>query len=357
MNYLIKVIIILLFTFSNYLYANSDNIKLFSIDDDVYTSIDLSNRIQYLEVLNNIDLSLTEESEIIKDYIDTVMFYKYANSDKKIFDLVKKTSETTIKELTNNNHSVFKIINKDLIIQNLNFDFSRKIVLENLLSNYREYIFSNPNDTNLIYNYSLNYITIPIEKIPNIKELEKIIKFKDFKEIDNYLKINDIEVYIKNIAISDINKVNYQIDDLITKKNNIIYEKNINFYRLININKTLDLKAGIFYKLLSINLENKLENSQLNCQYLNSINQKTFKEYEYEKLNNLIKDNLLNINDYIILENENFLNYIFLCEIRIDENYLKELNINKKVSLLVKNIEEDFLEKYSKIYKIKKFYE
>ena len=31
--------------------------------------------------------------------------------------------------------------------------------------NYKEYIFSNPNDINFIYNYKIKYITIPIENL------------------------------------------------------------------------------------------------------------------------------------------------------------------------------------------------
>ena len=44
---------------------------------------------------------------------------------------------------------------------------------------------------------------------------------------------------------------------------------------------------------------------------------KSSKEYEFNKLNDKIKNNLISINDFIIFQNNNLINYIFLCEIKI----------------------------------------
>ena len=39
------------------------------------------------------------------------------------------------------------------------------------------------------------------------------------------------------------------------------------------------------------------------------------------------------------------------------KNFLKEVNINKKINFIAKNIELDFINKYSKQYNAKKYYE
>ena len=38
----------------------------------------------------------------------------------------------------------------------------------------------------------------------------------------------------------------------------------------------------------------------------------------------------------MIFKNQNKLNYIILCSIRVNEDFLKEININKKISFIVK---------------------
>ena len=87
-----------------------------------------------------------------------------------------------------------------------------------------------------------------------------------------------------------------------------------------------------------------------------SNNIKSSKEYELNKLNENIKNNLKSINDFIIFQNENKLNYIFLCAIRVNDDFLKEININKKINFTATNIELDFINRYSKLYNAKKYY-
>ena len=80
-----------------------------------------------------------------------------------------------------------------------------------------------------------------------------------------------------------------------------------------------------------------------------------FYEGDYDLMN--IKNNLKDINDFLIFQNKSKLNYIFLCQIRVNEDFLKEVNINKKINLIAKNIELDFINQYSRQYNAKKFYE
>ena len=84
-----------------------------------------------------------------------------------------------------------------IIIKNIKYDFARKIVLEQILNNYKEYIFSNPRDMNFIYNYKINYITIPKNNIINQREFEEILKLKNFKNLINYLDKNEIKYHLE----------------------------------------------------------------------------------------------------------------------------------------------------------------
>ena len=101
-----------------------------------------------------------------------------------------------------------------------------------------------------------------------------------------------------------------------------------------------------------------LTENQRICEFIQSIdNIKNSNEYEYNKLNDMIKNNLKSINDHIVFKNDETYNYIFLCEIRVNEEFLKEITINKKINTIVRNIELDFINKFSKVYKAKKYYE
>ena len=54
------------------------------------------------------------------------------------------------------------------------------------------------------------------------------------------------------------------------------------------------------------------------------------KEYKFNKLNNELKNNLININDYVkysSMMNENI--YIILCNIKFDKEILNNINLNK----------------------------
>ena len=108
--------------------------------------------------------------------------------------------------------------------------------------------------------------------------------------------------------------------------------------------------------LVNIETNKNLKKDQENCNYIKSLeNIKLSKEYEFNKLNDQIKNNLVSINDFIIFKNNNLINYIFLCEIRVNDEFLKEININKKINFIAKKIELDFINKYC-VLKFVKFF-
>ena len=81
------------------------------------------------------------------------------------------------------------------------------------------------------------------------------------------------------------------------------------------------------------------------------------KEYEYVKLNNEVKENLLQIDDYIIYSNNKEINYVFLCNLSFNLDILNSINTNEKITKIAFEIENNFITKYSKDYSLIKFYE
>ena len=70
-----------------------------------------------------------------------------------------------------------------------------------------------------------------------------------------------------------------------------------------------------------------------------------------------MKNNLININDYVKFNSDNEIIYVVLCEIKFDKNILVDFNFNKIINSNVKDIELKFIAKYSKEYNLKKINE
>jgi len=158
--------------------------------------------------------------------------------------------------------------------------------------------------------------------------------------------------------IKDLKKISDKIKSFIDSNKKIHIEKSNSFYQIIIVEKNLEYNQGIFYNLINFETESKLPKEKENCNYIQSLNDiKSSKEYELNKLNENIKNNLKDINDFLIFENNNKLNYIFLCQIKVNDDFLKEVNISKKINFIAKNIELDFINKYAKQYNAKKYYE
>ena len=116
---------------------------------------------------------------------------------------------------------------------------------------------------------------------------------------------------------------------------------------------------GLSVNLYSIKNNEKLNENSLKCENLqkNLSERLKIKEYEYVKLNNNIKNNLLEINDYIEFKNENSFTYVILCSIKFNKEILSNINLNQNINSIVTKIERNFIKKYSKIYNLYKLYE
>ena len=353
MNCLINLIIIIFIFVSNNSFGNNNKI-IFEINSKIYSSLDVEYRINYLEEINRTKYSSNLEKELINDFFNSVIFFEYVINNNRLNAILTKESKR-IFETIKLDYNLSNNLNDELIIQNIKYDFAKKIVLEDLLSIYREYIFSEPNDINFIYNYKIKYVTIPID-IQLSKE--SLAKIKNTKDLINLLEDRNINYNLVEKDINDLKKINNKIKNLINSNKKIYVEKNNSFYQIIIVEKNLEFNQGIFYNLINFETENQLAKNEENCDYIKSLNEiKSTKEYELNKLNENIKNNLKDINDFLIFQNNNKLNYIFLCKIRVNEDFLKQINISKKINFIAKKIELDFVNKYSEQYNSKKYYE
>ena len=127
------------------------------------------------------------------------------------------------------------------------------------------------------------------------------------------------------------------------------------YINVISIIKNLESYEGIFVELINFTTKTPLNKKDIQCNKIKDIidiNKTVYKEYEYSKLNNNIKNNLKSINDYIIIDDDNNnYNYIILCNLTYDENLLKDINFNKNINSLVNKIQKNFLKKYKNEYK------
>ena len=76
------------------------------------------------------------------------------------------------------------------------------------------------------------------------------------------------------------------------------------------------------------------------------------KEYKLVDLNNNLKNNLINIDDYVKFFSDNQNIYIVLCNLKFDKKMLNDINFNKVINLNISKIENKFINKYSEIYNL-----
>ena len=165
-------------------YGNSVNNLLFSLNNKIYTTIDLEHRKNYLKLINS---SLNKNEEILDDYIKVIFFdhyYKNNNeNEEKLFEIVNQYYN----ELIKNNEKLDSENNykKDQIYKQIKLDMQRKIIIENELNKYRDLIFAdNILEINNIYNIYISYISFDkkinkkLKKMLTKKEMENILLVK-----------------------------------------------------------------------------------------------------------------------------------------------------------------------------------
>ena len=357
MNYLIKIFIITIFISLKLSANENENKILFKINNKVVTNVDFESRINYLQTINNLDYSNIDKIKkniILQDFISSLIFYEYNLKN----NIIRQNLNEEIKNIYNQKVDFELEPNvENNLKSNLRIDLIRKKILENLINNRKNDLNKKTNILDLLYNYNLNYVIFKNDPLLTFK-IESIKNRNEFLKFISFLKENKTDYILKNEDINDINKISNNLKENL--KNNKKIFKNINesYITLYSLEKNLESYEGVFVKLINFISNNALQKEQLNCNFINKIDKKIeFKEYEYSKLNKQIKDNLKSINDYIIVnDNENF-RYIFLCDLRFNEELLNTINFNKKINTLVEKIQLKFINKYKKEYNFVKFYE
>ena len=351
-NYFFKFLIILLLVLKTNFTFSNENKVLFKILNNSYTSIDFEIRKKYIKFVGENDN--IDSEEILKDYISSQIFYNYFKRNNIKIDLDNKI-ENIYENIINAKNINLSISDEDKIniFNNLKYDLIRKTILENFLNNKKNEININRNDINLMYRYKIKYINVNLDDLSKHENFKDIYNYKNIFKIENELKKRNIPFFVNEKEIPDIDLINNEIKSEIYSKNYFFNIKKGKMLSFILIKKNFETTEGLIIKLYSFNSKDLVDNNVLDCSRLNNNVNVIKKEYEYSKLNNKIKDSLIDINDYVKFENENIFTYIVLCGINFDKELFSNIKINKKINTIVTKIEENFVNKYSKIYKLK----
>jgi len=347
-NILFKILLLLLILQSNSIFGNENKI-LFKILNKHYTTIDFENRKKYITFVS-VDENVDNE-EILKDYISTNIFYNYYEVNKLKIDLNDKV-EKIYNDIINKKNISASVLNDDKnnIYEHLKYDLIRKTILENFLNNKRNEVNVNKDDVNLMYKYDIKYLNIYVDDLKKNKNNKNFLKYKNIYEIEKDLKENNISFFTIEKEIQDINKINPVLKENININNYFFNIQKNNIISFILVKKSFETSDGLITNLYSFESEKKINKNLLNCQNLSKNDNIVKKEYEYSKLNKQIKEALIDVNDYIRFENENSFTYVVLCEIKFNKELFNNIKINKKINSIVSKIEENFVNKYSKLY-------
>ena len=358
MIYLIKLIFILLIFVNLSAAENLGSEVIFKLNNKFFTNVDLENRTKYISLINKLDASKFNESEkkeIQDDYISSLIFYEYYIKNKIFYRDFENEINTiflrSIKDVSEINDAEIKNLKF-----NISIDLIRKKIIEKDLNSKKNSLLEKPSKLDLIYNYNTQYIIIN-DSLSNLQLVKNINNRKDFNNLKIILEKNSIDFFFKEEDINNNNTISNKIRKMINEDLSIYINNENGYINIISIYKNLESYEGIFVKLINFTSNTPIDKKDLQCNEVdkNIDNEKTiYKEYEYSKLNNKIKENLKSINDYLLFnENDNY-NYIILCDLTYNEEILKNINFNKNVNYLVNKIQINFLKKYKNEFKFVK---
>ena len=175
---------------------------LFSIKDEIYTTVDLNNRINYLSIVSISNTDLTNEN-YLKDFISVLLYdehikkYEININKKTLNDFYNSILTNYKKEESNIN------ISEEELLKNVRYDYQRKLILESLLNKKKNNILREEDKILDIYNIKLDYFTFSNEINKNLNETLEIINFDNIditkKKLDS--KLIDY-VYLTNVINS-----------------------------------------------------------------------------------------------------------------------------------------------------------
>ena len=356
----VYLILLILFTLNIKLSYGIENKIIFKINDKAFTSLDYELRVKYLDFVgNNVDLT---KKIILDDFISANIFFEFYNNSDEKNDYTAKIKEiyNNIKEINNRNNKIYKFkINEENILFNIKIDFIRKTILENLLNSNLKDLNKSKEEIDLLYKFNINYINFKSQDNSEIINTINTLKDRNVKNILNLLEEFNINYFIKEYEINNINEIDERIRENILLNEDFFIIQNSNDISLIFIEKRFETLQGLVANIYSIKSNNELDDDFLKCHNLIEA-QKTSseiisKEYKFLNLNNKLRNNLINIDDYIKLTNDNNENiYIVLCNIKFDLEKLNNIDLDKFINSNVNDIEKNFIIKYSRLYNLVK---
>ncbi len=337
---------------------SKDNKIIFKINNNAFTTLDYEARLRYLDFVGN-NVNLKTEI-ILNDFISANIFYEYYKNlkqkkqyDQKIIEIFNNISNTN----TKNNKIYNYELDKESILKNIKIDFVRKEILENILNtNFNEFNSINT-EIDLLYKFEIKYINLKIKKNNQLINSIDMLDNKTFDNIISLLEEKKINYFIKKKEVKFVENLNKKIKDNILLNKNFFILNNNNSISIIFIKKSFETYEGIIADIYSVKSKKELEVENLKCKNLINLNNSQNiqnKEYRLSELNNEIKNNLITVNDFIKYFKENEFIYIVLCNIKFDKSILNNVNINKLINENVTEIEKNFINKYSKIYNLKR---
>ena len=111
---------------------------------------------------------------------------------------------------------------------------------------------------------------------------------------------------MKKKEINNIENIDKRIKENILSKNNFFIFENNKKVSIVFIEKSFETFNGLNANIYSVRSKLKLSDNDLKCNNLSKLGNKADiinKEYKFIDLNNEIKNNFININDYIKFNN------------------------------------------------------
>ena len=362
MNYLIKLILLyfLIITVGNTSEINSEKIH-FKINNKIITSTDIKNRNKYYKLIfNNENYN---QDNLIDDLISVMVFNEYFMiNNKSIKYNIDESYDNIFKKYENKEynpilHDIFNQVTKENLLKFLHLDLKRKFLIEEILNSKKELSLNDFDETDLLYNINLKYFIVSTEDYEFLDNNINLNLIKDHEKITEILKKNKIQFIYKDKIIKNKNNIDDDLKSII-ELNNKNFSIQLEEFIIFGImQKKLKTYEGINVKLINLKTTGEIDKKLLTCNKINEIDKSIVidmneGEYEYNSLNNLIKDNLYFVNNYIKLNVENTINYIMLCEMKFDKDLLNQISINQKINSIANEIENEFVKKYSRKYNL-----
>ena len=348
MIYLIKIIILFFLININIIEAKEENKILFSIQENLFTSIDLNKRILYLNILTNSSVNFSKQ-EFINDYISTLLFNQYAQEKniKVKKEIIDQYYEDIMSNLNNDMKFELDISN---IRKNILYDYQRKIILERFLKNKSNDLLEIKDNILNLYNTTIQYFIIDKVYENQINEIN-FKKISDSKILNKILNEKNIENTFFSKKIDNFNNIDEKIYKQISNENSFFYLSEDEFLTLGFVNKNLKKNIDLKFTLFQITTENSSVNiKNINCKNIEKISNanekiiiKKYDKIKINKLNEYLRKNLKVVNDIIKINDDNNDTYIILCDIDYNLDLIKEVTLNEKIDKEVKKIEDSFI--------------